>query len=392
MSGLAPGDAVAVVGAGAVGTTAAADLAARGVAVELFDRGEVASGSSGRAAGICYDAFAEDVDAAVADRAIERFRHVSSDDGDGFRFVECPYVWLAREGDDRRAEAIREGIAGMCRNGRDVERLDAAELGERYPGLRTDDVGIAGLAHDAGHCDPGEYVREMADRFERAGGRIREDAPVELERDPPGVRTPGTAIDADAVLVAAGAHTKRVLADAGVSIPMKPYRVQAMTAGVPGEDAGTDAAAGASYGGPMVYDATDGFYCRPHPEGLLAGNGTEEVEADPDDYDRAASEGFAADLADRVAERLRLAPTVERGWAGLCTATPDRDPLLGRIAEGVYVATGFQGHGFMRSPALGEAIAEAMLAGESAPIDPFDPERFEGEESFAVREGMVIED
>jgi glycine/D-amino acid oxidase-like deaminating enzyme len=142
----------------------------------------------------------------------------------------------------------------------------------------------------------------------------------------------------------------------------------------------------------MVYDATDGFYCRPHPTGLLAGDGTEHVEADPDDYDRDADDGFAARLSERVAKRLRLAPETERAWAGLCTATPDRDPLLGRVADGVYVATGFQGHGFMRSPALGEAVAEAILGGDPAPIDPFDPRRFDGDEDFQVREGMVIED
>lgn len=65
---------VAVVGAGAVGVTAARELAERDAEVTLFEAGEVAAGSSGRAAGICYDAFADRVDAELADQSLARFR------------------------------------------------------------------------------------------------------------------------------------------------------------------------------------------------------------------------------------------------------------------------------------------------------------------------------
>jgi glycine/D-amino acid oxidase-like deaminating enzyme len=375
---------VAVVGAGAVGATAAADLAARGVDVGLFDRDDPAAGSTPRAAGVCYDAFAEDVDAAVADRALERFREAS---GAGFAFEDCPYVWLAREGDDRRADAIREGVARMRGHDRDVERLAPPDLAERFPAVRADDVAVAAVANDAGYCDPRAYLDRTLDRFERAGGRLHAGTRVGVATDPADVT--GADLDPDAVLVAAGAHSKRVLADAGVAVPVKPYRVQALTAAL--ASAGDGRAGSPAYDGPMVYDATGGFYCRPHQTGLLAGDGTEEREADPEDYRRGATSGFAPDLSGRVADRLRVDPALERAWAGLCTATPDANPLLGAVAEGLYVATGFQGHGFMRAPALGERVAEAVLSGDPAPIDPFDPRRFDGDESFEVREGMLVD-
>ena len=78
-------DSVGVVGGGAVGVTAAHDLAARGVDVTLFERGEVAGGASGRAAGIIYDAFAEGRDAAVAARALDRFRVFAHSDSCSLR-------------------------------------------------------------------------------------------------------------------------------------------------------------------------------------------------------------------------------------------------------------------------------------------------------------------
>jgi len=144
---------------------------------------------------------------------------------------------------------------------------------------------------------------------------------------------------------------------------------------------------------PMCYDATGGFYLRPHAAGLLAGDGTEDREADPDAYERDADPAFADGLLERVSYRV---PSIadgdhglERAWAGLCTATPDRDPLVGRIRDGLYVATGFQGHGFMRAPAIGERLAEEILDGGR--IDAFDPTRFRGDEAFDVVEGMALD-
>jgi sarcosine oxidase, subunit beta len=370
---------VAVVGAGAIGATAAYDLAREGADVTLYDRGSIASGSSGRAAGVCYDAFADPLDAEIGGDAIERFRELSGDDT--FPFVECPYVWLAREDDERNAEALRDQITRMQENGTIALEVDGDELAERFRALRTDDVAVAGIAGAAGYTDPAKYTACLAAAADGAGATLRPETPVRVRTDPARIvrDADGSAHEVDAVLVAAGAHTKEVLADAGVSIAMKPYRVQALVADC-------------ALAEPMCYDATGEFYLRPRADGVLAGDGTEYVEADPDDYDRDASPGFATDLLERVDHRvsgIHLEPDdVVRAWAGLCTATPDRDPLVGELEDGLYVATGFQGHGFMRAPAIGERIADQVLGGEG--IDPFDPTRFGGDEAFDVVEGMTI--
>ncbi|ADD06184.1 FAD-dependent oxidoreductase [Natrialba magadii ATCC 43099] len=372
------GHSIAVVGAGAVGATAAYDLARQGADVTLYERGTVANASSGRAAGVCYDAFAGPIDAEIASDAIERFRALSGDET--FPFTECPYVWLAREGDDRRADAIRGQLERMQAQGVVALEMTADELAERFPAVRADDVAVAGVAGGAGYTDPGQYTACLAAAATGAGATLETETPVSLETDPARiVRDDGTTEAYDAVLVTAGAHTKRLLADAGISIALKPYRVQALVASCDHPE-------------PMCYDATGGFYLRPHPEGLLAGNGTEEWEADPDEYDRAANDGFADDLLERVRHRLPDAAGIEleRAWAGLCTATPDRDPLVGQLEEGLYVATGFQGHGFMRAPAIGQRIADQILGGEG--IDAFDPTRFDGDEEFDVVEGMGVTD
>ncbi|MFC4360070.1 NAD(P)/FAD-dependent oxidoreductase [Halobium salinum] len=377
----ASGRRVAVVGAGAVGATAAGDLAVAGADVTLFDRGDPlaaegpTAGSSGRAAGVLYDAFAEDVDARVADRALSRFRAFSGA-GD-FAFHPCPYVLLAREGDERRAAAVEEAVVGMRRHGRDVSLVDADGLRDRFPTLRTDDVGVAAVAEGAGWTDPGSYVRAVAERAVEVGVDLRSDCPVGLsfDGDAPAVTTEGDPERFDAVLVAAGAHTKALLADAGVPVPLKPYRVQALTSR-------------AGYDGPMGYDATAGFYFRPHPTGLLAGDGTEPVEIDPDDWPRDADDWFVDDLRSGLQHRAGHTLDVDRAWAGLCVATPDRNPMVGELRAGLYVAAGWQGHGFMRAPATAEAAARTVLGGDSLP--GFDPGRFDGSERFEVVEGMSL--
>ena len=58
--------------------------------------------------------------------------------------------------------------------------------------------------------------------------------------------------------------------------------------------------------------------------------------------------------------------------------TPDAHPIVGRVADGVYAACGFSGHGFMQSPAVGRALAELILRGESSlDLSPYALERFE---------------
>lgn len=367
---------VAVVGAGAVGVTAARELAERDAEVTLFEAGEVAAGSSGRAAGICYDAFADRVDAELADQSLARFRDLPGPHE--FAFTDCPYVWLARADDDRHARAIREGVGRMREYDRAVSLLDADALHERSPGLEAD-VELAAIAEDAGYADPAAYTRVVAGLAERAGVDVRTRTPVKM-RVGPRIETGGETDPFDAVLVAAGAHTRRIV-DPLAPLPVKPYRVQALTT--------TD---GPVERTPMLYDATEGYYLRPHGEGLLVGDGTEPVERDPDDRDRDADDWFVDACSGYEVRALGESYPVERAWAGLCTATLDGHPLAGPLPDhdGVFVANGWQGHGFMRAPAVGERLAAEVLGGDG--ITAFDPGRFDGTEQFGIVEGTTVED
>ena len=360
---------VAVVGAGAVGLTAAATMGEAGADVILYDRDEVASGATGRTAGICYDAFAEDLDAEVAAASLRRFRELGV-------LTECPYVWFAREDDDANADAIAEQIPRMQTHGRDVELVGPDALDDRYPQLRTEEIATAAVAHQAGHVDPTAYVETLTERVVERGVGINTGTPVSLA-GPTTVETPDETAEFDAVLVAAGPATKDLVADVGITIALKAYRAQALVT----EPLRVTL--------PMAYDATRHCYWRPRDGGLLIGDGAHEV--DPDDWDPDADATFERGALDRLARATTIEDAaIDRSWAGLCTATPDRDPLLGAVADGLYVASGWHGHGFMRSPALGERIGDQVLGGDG--IDAYDPNRFDGDEEFTVVEGMTLAD
>jgi sarcosine oxidase subunit beta len=48
--------------------------------------------------------------------------------------------------------------------------------------------------------------------------------------------------------------------------------------------------------------------------------------------------------------------------------TPDHQPILGSVDEGVFVAAGFSGHGFMIAPAVARILAEVVLGGPADPV------------------------
>lgn len=363
-----PEQSVAVVGCGVVGATVAMHLARSGADVTIYEAGSVADGASGRAAGVCYDAFAGPLDAKIAAEALEVFR-------DRGALTAHPYVWLARAGDDRNAQAMADHVPRMREQGRNVEFVDPVVLDERWPELRTDDIECAAIARDAGFVDTSNYTRETAQFAIAAGADLRTHTPVELDAEG---RVDGT--DYDAVVVAAGAHTARLLESAGLPIPVKAYRVQAfLSEGTPISNAV-----------PMLFDATGGYYLRPREGRLFVGDGTVPEEHDPTDWDRNADGWFVENCREYLETAVGQPVAEHRSWAGLCTATPDGDPLVGRRAEDVYVATGFQGHGFMRAPAIGRRLAETVLGG--AGIDAFDPMRFDGDEPFEIVEGMALDD
>ena len=128
------------------------------------------------------------------------------------------------------------------------------------------------------------------------------------------------------------------------------------------------------------------IYCQQTPHGsFIIGRGDAN---EPRDFNMNASWRFMEEMAKTTCELLPLLKNlrVVRQWAGLYEMTPDRQPIYGRVPEleGLIIAAGFSGHGFMFGPATGLVISETIM-GEtpSLPIHLLDRDRFaRGEEQW----------
>jgi sarcosine oxidase subunit beta len=255
----------------------------------------------------------------------------------GYLFLATTEAGLA-DLEERRKLQVELGVP--------VERLDPGFV----RGLAAEDVLGAVFCRTDGVADPPALTREVVRRAAALGVDVREGTDArELERD--------------VLVVAAGAYS----GEFDVDLPLRPL-VRQLLETDPIENLPSDL--------PMVIEAETGFHFRRRDDCLRLAM----PDAEPRwGVDVTVDESVFADRLDRLARRYPAAAGtgIARAWAGLYDMTPDAHPIIGPIADGVYAACGFSGHGFMQSPAVGRAVAEELLHGESAlDLSPYRVERF----------------
>jgi sarcosine oxidase, subunit beta len=329
---------IVVAGAGATGASIAYHLALAGAReVVLCDRGQVAGGSTGKAMGGVRQQFSTAPEVRLAQASIRFFEELGPP-----LFEQVGYLFLATSPDG--LAALEERRALQADLGVPVERVDAGSV----PGLVVDDVLGAVACWEDGVADPAGVARELVRRAVELGVELREQMDArQLEPD---------------VLVVASGPWSAELAD----VPVRPLCRQLVD---------TDPVDSLPEGLPMVIEES-GFHFRRVGEGLRL------AMAEPTlrwGWEETVDQALVADWLERLARRYPSAAGagVARAWAGLYDMTPDAHPIIGWVGEGVYAACGFSGHGFMQSPAVGRAVAQELLEGESEfDLAPFRLERF----------------
>jgi sarcosine oxidase subunit beta len=344
---------ILVAGGGAMGAGIAYRLALRGARdVVLCDRGEVCSGSTARAMGGVRQQFSTAAEVRLAQESIAFFAEL----GPPF-FFQVGYLFLATteqglaELDERRELQASLGVP--------VESVDASFVA----GLETGDVLGAAFCAQDGVADPPRVTKELVRRARELGVEVREHTLAESLLD-----------GADTVVIACGPWSAGFAEQVGVELPIRPLCRQLLA---------TEQLASAPASLPMVVESETGFHFRRRGDRLvLAMSDAEprwgfETEVDDSVFD---------DRLERLARRFPPAAgcRIADASAGLYDMTPDAHPILGKVADGVYAACGFSGHGFMQSPAVAQAIAEEILDGESKlDLTPYRLERFAGDAGFA---------
>jgi len=86
---------------------------------------------------------------------------------------------------------------------------------------------------------------------------------------------------------------------------------------------------------------------------------------------------MVASRAARLVPALANAPVLAT-WSGVRPVSPDERPMLGRVREGLFVATGHGSEGVILGAASAEQLA-ALVLGTDPPFEnaPFEPARFD---------------
>ena len=332
---------IVIAGAGAIGASIAYQLALRGADdVVLADELRVAAGATGKAMGGVRQQFSTEAEVRLARESIGFFEELGRP-----LFEQAGYLFLATTQDG--LAALEERVELQRGLGVPVARVDAGLI----DGLQVDDVLGAVACWDDGVADPLGVTRELVERAVALGVDLREGVDA---RD----------VVRDVLVIAAGARS----AELSPELPVRPLCRQLVEVG-PVSGIPSDL--------PMVLESESGFHFRRAGDRLrLAMNEPTPRWTDHEEVDDA----LVADWRERIAYRFPAAANarVARAWAGLYDMTPDAHPIIGWVGDGVYAACGFSGHGFMQAPAVGKAVAEQLLDGESSfDLSPYRLERFD---------------
>jgi sarcosine oxidase, subunit beta len=341
---------IVVAGGGVVGASIAYHLALGGADdVVLAEAERIASGASGKALGGVRQQFSTAPEVRLARESVGFFRSLGRD-----LFDPVGYLFLAtsEEGIDE-LERRREAQSAL---GVPVERVDPSFV----DGLAVDDVLGAVFCAEDGTADPAAITRELVRRAAEGGVEVVE-------------QTDALELDCDTLVLATGAASAALGAKLGVELPVRPLVRQLVeTAPVPGLARDL----------PLTIESESGFHFRRRGDALVLAS----PEAEPRwGTEETVDESLVADWVERVARRYPRAAgvPVARSWAGLYDMTPDAHPIVGFVADGLYAACGFSGHGFMQSPAVGRIVADELLGNDLGfDLEPYRLSRFEGGAAF----------
>jgi len=355
---------VCVIGGGLAGLTTAREIARSGWSVVVLEADRIAAEASGRNCGFVVPGFAAAPDSIIGRVGFARARSLWALSQSGLDYIRNTIVndviagvdvqsgWLyvskTNDGDEFTRLVGQLGEFGADVEGWPLERVRAALRSERY----FHAIHFPGAIN----IHPLNYALGLATAAERAGARIFEQTPA-LSVDLAGVRkrivTPNARLRAGHVVLCGNTQIAKLLPSIGAAlIPITTYVI-------------TTAPLGA-----RLAEAID--YRGSVSDTELADNHYRVV-----DGDRLMWSGRATTRARRpwryvrtlVADIRKTFPqlgdiAVDYAWRGTLGNSVHRMPQIGELSAGVWLASGFGGHGLNTTAMAGNLIARAIVEGD----------------------------
>jgi glycine/D-amino acid oxidase-like deaminating enzyme len=405
--------AVAVIGGGIVGVSTALELAERGVDVALFEKGEIGCEQSSRNWGWCRQMGRDPREIPLILKSIEAWRGMNARVGAETGFRQCGIVYLSATEEQFAAKTkwYKDNVKAYGLDTRLVSGADAELL---VPGATRKWAGGLFTASD-GRAEPRMAAPAIALAARRKGAKVFTRCAVRGVETKAGrvggIVTEKGPVACDTVVLAGGAWSRRFLGNLDIPFPQltvlnSVLRTEPLDVGIDRTASGADFTFRKRLDGgftvthnhlsvaDIVPDSFSLFFeflpiLRQDWRGLRLRFGKRFIEEArlahrwpldqrspfervrvldpapiPSILDAAAKsliEHFPAFKPMRVAER----------WAGIIDATPDAVPVISAIDRlpGLYLASGFSGHGFGLGPGAGRLMAE-IVTGAYVCVDP----------------------
>lgn len=391
-----------VVGGGAVGASIAYHLAKAGWKdVILLERDELTSGSTWHAAGLLPLFNMSYATTHIHDYSVKFYKTLEEETGLNAGFSVVGNLRMAQT-KDRMDEYMLYGATAES-VGVPFESLTPAQIKERWPLIRTEDLKGAIYHPTDGYINPADVTMAMAKGARQRGVEIIRKRQVDsyewtgsewIVRGTVMVEVGGNLvpseetfeIHAEHVVTATGNHAQRTAKLLGIKIPAIPVEHQFIVTDADPALQAYRAAGHAEH--PVIRDADAQSYVREERGGWILG--VYEKNA-PARFEYGVPDSFRADLfqldLERIEEQymamIHRIPSCENSglkddFNGPICYTPDGNPLVGPAPglRNMWLAEGFS-FGITAAGGTGYYMAQMMVEGE-AEIDmaSLDPKRY----------------
>lgn len=369
---------VVIIGAGSVGCPTAMELSGRGLKVLVIDRlASAGQGQNKAAIGGVRATHSDPAKISLCKQSLEIFSSFEEAHGIDIGWKKGGYCFPAF---DDRIEGVLKGILPIQQGaGLEIDWLAPDDIKRIVPGIIEENLRGGTYSPGDGQVSPLAAAnafqkvaesrgarfqyRERVVGFGLEGGRVRE------------VRTDKGRYPTKYVIIAAGADASEIGRLVGLDLPVVPDSHEAgITAPVQ------------PFLDPLVVDLRPGvegktanFYFGQNAEGQIIFCYTPaELFVGTDQESTSEFMPVVAQRLVSLVPRLRNA-LVRRIWRGLYPMTPDGLPIVDVVSEpeGILVAVGMCGQGFMCGPGVARTVTSLLLDGEpSIDADAFATIRF----------------
>ncbi len=362
---------VVVVGGGIIGTSVAYHLAHAGCRdVVLVERDQLTSGTTWHAAGlmVTFGSLSE-TSTALRRYTAELYDRLEGETGLATGFKRVGFIELAADRD--RLEEYRRVAAFNRYCGVEVHEISPAEVAERFPLARTDDLLAGFFVPTDGRVNPVDVTMSLARGARQQGVTIAQGVTVTGVTTHRGavqsVVTDRGTIECEVVVNCAGMWARQLGALSGVNVPLQAAEHYYLI---------TDALPGLDPSWPVIEDPANYGYYREEVGGLMVGLfepvcapwKVEGVPADSSfttlapDWDRMGP--YVEQAMSRVPSALDAG--IRTFFCGPESFTPDLSPIVGEAPElrNYFVAAGLNSIGILTGGGLGRLVAHWILDGD----------------------------